>query len=152
MRQLMSPTLCKCSRLARAAARGVLPRPCHQPHTNPMSREPLATNIRTSAGHGVHNCSATAEQCSLALRRTARAPVWHHRAPRPELLETPSDVLTCQPPVACCRFTAARFFAPRYMDFLKILAKTGYVFVTENWLRIRNQFSGSNKESLHTIA
>ena len=127
----MSPTLCQRRRLARAAARGALPRPCHQPHTNPMSREPLATNIRTSAEHGAHNCSATAEQCSLAVRRTARAPVWHHRAPRPELLETPSDLLTCQPPGHCCRFTAARFSNAAVYGFPKNPC--------QNWLRIRNR-------------
>ena len=47
---------------------------------------------------------------------------------------------------------SSQFSATCYRRFQKILAKSGYVFVTENWLQIRNQFSGSNKESLHTVA
>ena len=37
-------------------------------------------------------------------------------------------------------------------DHINSLPKAGYGFVTSFWLRNRNQFSASNKESLHTVA
>ena len=79
--------------------------------------------------------------CTIAVPRPSNAhlhcdarpapPVWHHRAPLPALLESPSDLRTCQPQVLCYRFTAARFFNAAVYGFPENPC--------QNWLRIRNR-------------
>ena len=131
MRQPMSPTLCKCSRLARAAARGVLPRTC-QPHTNPAARTARHEHTHT------HKTPGAQLQCH------DRAMLMHCDAPPPSpygiivrigqsfhaRLQTSSHVslqgLALAPP-------RMDFSMPRNLNFQKKFA--------ENWLPNPNRFS-----------